>query len=101
MKISDFQDLMKTLYFHRDSRRGIKSTFAWLVEEIGELAKIIKKNEDISRYKKQASEELADIIAWSNSLANLLNIDIEEALLDKYPNKCAKCNSNPCRCEKG
>ena len=71
------------------------------MEEIGELAKIIKKNEDISRYKKQASEELADIIAWSNSLANLLNIDIEEALLDKYPNKCAKCNSNPCRCEKG
>jgi NTP pyrophosphatase (non-canonical NTP hydrolase) len=69
------------------------------VEEIGELAKIIRK-EDISRYKNSASEELADIIAWSNSLANLLEIDIEEALLNKYPNKCSKCDSNPCQCAK-
>ncbi len=38
MKISDFQNLMKELYLHRDSNRGISNTFIWLIEEIGELA---------------------------------------------------------------
>ena len=95
MKISDFQDLMKKIFFHQDSKRGIKSTFTWLVEEIGELARVLKY-EDID--KVNASEEIADIIAWTSSLANLLEIDIEKALLEKYPNKCIKCDSYPCRC---
>ena len=95
MRISDFQKLMKEIYFHRDSERGINRTFIWLVEEIGELANLIKY-ENIE--KKQISEEIADIIAWTNSLANLLDINIEKALLEKYPKKCIKCNSSPCQC---
>ena len=95
MKISDFQKLMKELYFHRDSERGINRTFIWLVEEIGELANLLKY-EKIE--KKHISEEIADIIAWTNSLANLLDIDIEKALSEKYPQKCLKCNSSPCQC---
>ncbi len=95
MKISDFQNLMRELYFHRDSERGINRTFIWLVEEIGELANLIKY-EKIE--KKHISEEIADIIAWTNSLANLLDIDIEKALSEKYPQKCLKCNSSPCQC---
>jgi len=97
LKVSDFQNLMKKLYFHKDSKRGIKETFIWLVEEVGELANILK-NQNID--KKKASEEIADIIAWTNSLSNLLEIDVEKALYDKYPNRCKKCNSIPCQCEK-
>ena len=97
MKISEFQNLMKELYFHQDSKRGIKGTFMWLVEEIGELATILKgKTID----KEKASEELADIIAWSNSIANLLEINLEEALFNKYPDKCGKCKKNPCECNR-
>ncbi len=96
MKISEFQHLMKELYFHQDNERGIQDTFIWLIEEVGELARIIKKREID---KKKASEELADIIAWANSLANLLSIDLETVLFEKYPNKCLKCDSNPCKCE--
>lgn len=97
MKVSDFQNLMKELYFHQDSKRGTKGTFLWLVEEIGELAKALKQKEI---NKAEASDELADVIAWTCSLANLLEIDLEKALLSKYPNKCKKCNSNPCQCGK-
>ena len=96
MKISEFQNLMKELYYHQDSKRGINGTFIWLVEEIGELAALLKKNSETNK----VSEELADIIAWTNSLANLFNIDLETALFNKYPNKCRKCNSNPCKCGK-
>jgi len=96
MKVSEFQKLMKDLYFHQDTKRGIEKTFIWLVEEIGELANTLKKGSELD--SKQISEEMADIIAWMCSLANLLELDLEKALFDKYPNKCIKCNSNPCCC---
>ena len=96
MKFSEFQKLMKELYFHQDSNRGIEKTFIWLVEEVGELASTLKQGSELDLSK--ISEEMADIIAWMSSLANLLEIDLEKALVEKYPNKCIKCNSNPCCC---
>ena len=97
MKISDFQDLLKELYLQNDLNRGVNSTFIWLIEEIGELATLLNS---IDIDKKKVSEEIADIIAWTISIANILEIDIEKALSDKYPNKCKKCSFSPCRCEK-
>lgn len=97
MKISEFQKLIKDLYFEQDKIRGIKNSFIWLIEEIGELAHILK-NQEIDT--KKVSEELADIFAWTTSLANLLDINLEYALFKKYPNMCIKCKSNPCICWK-
>ncbi len=97
MDISSFQSLIRNLYFHQDRERGIEKTFMWLIEEIGELSNVLREeNFD----KEKISEEIADIIAWTISLANLFEIDVEKALLDKYPNKCVKCNKNPCECAK-
>ena len=97
MKISEFQNLIRDLYFKKDHNRGVNATFVWLIEEIGEFARILRREEiNINN----ASEELADIIAWINSLANLLSIDLESAILKKYPGKCYRCHSNPCICQK-
>ena len=97
MKISEFQNLIKELYYHQDSKRGIKDTFIWLVEEIGEIANLLKEK---SLDKEKVSQELADVIAWTISIANLLEIDVDNALKKKYPNKCVKCNKNPCECNR-
>ncbi|GAG77888.1 unnamed protein product [marine sediment metagenome] len=97
MKIAEFQKLIKDLYIEQDQKRGLHKTFTWLIEEIGELARILKNNKI---ELEKASEELADIVAWTTSLANLLEIDLENALLKKYPNMCIKCESNPCICWK-
>jgi NTP pyrophosphatase (non-canonical NTP hydrolase) len=97
MKISEFQKLIKNLYIEQDLKRGVLKTFTWLIEEIGELAHVLK-NQEIETDK--VSEEVADIIAWTTSLANLLEIDLEHALFKKYPNMCIKCKSNPCVCWK-
>ncbi len=78
MEISEFQNLIKEMYFHRDKEREVNSTFIWLIEEVGELARILRKSKI---EKTKAKEELADIIAWTCSLANLLDIDLENALL--------------------
>lgn len=103
MQISEFQDLMKVLYFERDKDRGFSKIFLWIVEEVGELAEALRKyqesNIDRAALKKNIEMELADVIAWLTSLANVLKIDLESALFEKYPNVCPKCRENPCNCK--
>ncbi len=95
MHISDFQKQIKDTYYERDCKRGKEATFLWLVEEVGELAKALRRED-----KKNIDEELADVIAWTMSLGNVLNIDIEEILKTKYGETCFYCNFKPCRCIK-
>jgi len=79
MDLREAQRLIKEKYYERDSTRGLYATFTWFIEEIGELADaIIKMNRD------SLEEELADVFAWLLSIANLLNIDLEEAFKKKY-----------------
>jgi NTP pyrophosphatase (non-canonical NTP hydrolase) len=93
MQIHEFQQMMKRLYFKRDSERGIEGTFNWLVDEVNELG------EELKRKDREATEkEFADVIAWLASLANIMGIDLEKAALNKYPNKCPKCHTSPCQC---
>jgi len=42
MHINEFQEMMRRLYFHRDSERGVEKTFEWLVEEVAELGEALK-----------------------------------------------------------
>jgi NTP pyrophosphatase (non-canonical NTP hydrolase) len=93
VEISEFQELMAELYAHNDKRRGENATMLWLVEEIGELAEAIRR-EDFENIE----EELADCFAWIGALANLYGIDLEKAFLKKYPGICPTCKQKPCIC---
>ncbi|MEM2522900.1 MAG: MazG nucleotide pyrophosphohydrolase domain-containing protein [Candidatus Bathyarchaeia archaeon] len=93
MHISEFQELMHRLYFHRDSQRGVGKTFEWLVEEVAELGEALKSGD-----KKALENEFADVIAWLASLANITKVNLEEAALHKYSGKCPKCGQMPCQC---
>ncbi len=92
MEISEFQKMIAEIYIHRDRQRGIEKTMLWIVEEVGELAEAVRK-------KRNVGEEIADVIAWVVSLANLCGIDVEEEILKKYPLVCRKCGKKPCECE--
>lgn len=100
MDIKAFQDLMRAVFFHRDQARGTFGTFTWLVEEVGELAKELRKGGagDPARHERLASE-FADVLAWLCSVANLAGIDLDAAVAAKYPGACSKCGTNPCSCE--
>lgn len=67
------------MYYAKDSERGIYATFTWLVEEVGELAEAL-----LSDNTESIQEELADVLAWTLSIANLKGIDMEEAIKKKY-----------------
>ncbi len=93
MEVREFQRLMEEIYGKKDRERGPEGTMLWLVEEVGELAEAVRKGD-----VKAAEEELADIIAWAFSLANVLGIDVEDVLKSKYPGVCPKCGEKPCVC---
>lgn len=85
--------MMRQIYFHRDSKRGVNGTYNWLVDEVKELGDALKTNN-----KKALEDEFADVIAWLSSLANVADVDLEAAAMNKYPNKCPKCKYTPCNC---
>lgn len=93
MHICEFQQMMRRLYFHRDSRRGVKRTYDWLAEEVDELGEALQGND-----KEELEKEFADVAAWLASLANVVDVDLETAALNKYANKCPKCKRSPCQC---
>jgi NTP pyrophosphatase (non-canonical NTP hydrolase) len=93
MKISAFQKQIQETYFDRDNRRGVEKNFLWFTEEVGELAEAIRK-----RDQKGMEEEMADVLAWLSTLANLLDIDLEAAAGKKYGSGCSRCQRSPCAC---
>jgi len=93
MHIHKFQDMMHRIYFHRDSKRGAKGTYEWLLDEVKELGAAMKKDNT-----KALKDEFADVLAWLASLANVLEINLEKATLTKYDDKCPKCHQPKCEC---
>jgi len=93
MHIREFQEMMKRLYFERDTKRGTKGNCSWLIDEIRELEETLEKNK-----KEEAEQEFADVLAWLASLANTVGIDLEKATLKKYDCVCPKCRRCPCQC---
>jgi NTP pyrophosphatase (non-canonical NTP hydrolase) len=93
MHIAEAQALMRDLYGPRDAARGTERTFLWLVEEMGELSMALR-----GKGEHRKEEEFADVLAWLASLANVAGVDLERALLAKYPMRCPRCAGNPCRC---
>ena len=74
MEIVEFQHLMEQLYGPADRERGIPATVAWLTEELGELAQAVRKGTPA-----QQLHELGDVLAWLSSLANQLDLSLEDA----------------------
>ena len=92
MQLRDFQDVIARTYLERDSERGVAVTIAWLAEEVGELARAVRKGS-----REEQVLEMGDVLAWLASLANQLEIDFDEAIAH-FVNGCPKCKEIPCSC---
>jgi NTP pyrophosphatase (non-canonical NTP hydrolase) len=90
--LREFQRLIEAIYYARDGGRGVSATFQWLAEEVGELARALRKGEP-----ENLREEFADACAWLFSLASLAGVDMQEAV-DKYAGGCPRCREAPCAC---
>ena len=91
--LADFQQLIRRMYHCKDAARGIDGTFMWLVEEIGELAGALR-----DETPQEQAAEFADVLAWLVTIANVAEIDLTKAVLDKYGSGCPGCGKLVCTC---
>lgn len=94
MDTKDAQEMMRRIYFERDQERGLERTLLRTFQELGELSDVILREGT----KDKIRDEIGDVFAWLCSLANLVKIDISEALMRKYPGICYRCGKAPCEC---
>ncbi len=94
--LRDFQSLIRKMYYEKDVERGATATFLWLAEEVGELASAIR-----SGTKDELRGEFADVLAWMTTIANVLDIDLTEAVRKKYGDGCPGCGRFVCECPDG
>jgi NTP pyrophosphatase (non-canonical NTP hydrolase) len=94
LTIRELQRRIFELYGAKDEARGDSATFLWLAEEFGELATALR-----SGTPEELALEMADVLAWLVTLANIRGVDLEAAVLRKYGETCPGCGSIPCRCD--
>ena len=81
MEISALQKIVRDRYFETDNARGIYHTALWFHEEVGELSAAIARGD-----VPNAKEELGDVLMWLFTLANLLDVDMEDVIKDYLNN---------------
>lgn len=81
MEIAALQKIIKDRYFETDNNRGIYHTALWFHEEVGELSSAIARGDS-----KNAKEEFGDVLMWLLTMANLLEVDMEEVVAEYLTN---------------
>jgi NTP pyrophosphatase (non-canonical NTP hydrolase) len=93
LTLANFQQLIRDMYLKKDIARGVDGTFMWLMEEIGELASALRNG----THEEQLGE-FADVLAWLATIANLVGVDLSEAVARKYGAGCPGCGQLVCTC---
>lgn len=75
MDLVRLQEIVRDRYHDADSSRGLHHTFLYLVEEVGELSTAIAQDD-----LKHAGTEVVDLLMWVVTVANLLDVDLEDAV---------------------
>ena len=78
LTVAGFQNFIRERYYAVDSARGTPKTFLWFMEEVGELASALAGDDQANK-----EEEFADVVAWLCTLANINNVDLQQAI-EKY-----------------
>ena len=79
LSIAGFQKHISERYEKVDRARGWPKTFAYFIEEIGELATALTGDD-----RSNLEEEFADVIAWLCTLANITDVNLSDAIARKY-----------------
>jgi len=95
LTLTQFQSVIRTMFFEKDQSRGIEGTFMWFMEEVGELSSALRENNN----PENLAEEFADVLAWLSTMANVAGIDLEQAVTRKYVQGCPRCHQIVCTCD--
>ena len=92
MDLGELQRTIAATYGAQDRERGVDGTFAWFIEEVGELSRAIRRQGHEERVV-----EFSDVLAWLVTLADMTGVDLADAAR-RYAQGCPKCGATPCVC---
>jgi NTP pyrophosphatase (non-canonical NTP hydrolase) len=100
--LSKWQEHLGLLYGSKNRDKGIENILNRLFKEITELSavrtKVPRMDYKPDKIEEKFALELVDALAWTCAVANYFDIDLEQAVMDRFGNGCWKCAQNPCRC---
>jgi NTP pyrophosphatase (non-canonical NTP hydrolase) len=92
LSLAELQARIEATFGERDRARGVDGTFRWWVEEVGEVAKALRR-----RDPAELEHELGDALAWLVSVANAVGVDLDRAAA-RFADGCPRCRHSPCTC---
>ena len=102
--IRDWQAHLNSLYGGINESKGLDYSIPRLFKGVCELYEL---KAGITHVQSSAEEielayalEITDIIAWTMAIANLLKIDLEDAIMETYGAGCPTCKQLACRCRR-
>jgi NTP pyrophosphatase (non-canonical NTP hydrolase) len=105
VSLAQFQQLIRDMYYEKDVARGVPGTFMWFMEEVGELSSALRAFEaaqsescELSQWRQSLAAEFADVLAWLATIANVVGVDLNAAISEKYGSGCPGCRQFLCVC---
>jgi NTP pyrophosphatase (non-canonical NTP hydrolase) len=86
--LSDLQQYMDAVCQERGWENSYTEKFLLFTEEVGELAKAMRKSaglydEKANQKRFELTEEFADVLSYLLDLANTFHVDLEQAFREK------------------
>lgn len=98
--LSDWQKWLHGVYNLKNQERGVDYTIGRLSDELVELIALehfaSKMKPDELRLQRML--EVADLTAWTLAIGNLLEINVQTVVEERYGNGCPTCGAFPCSC---
>ena len=90
--LPEWQDFISNVYKAENAMLTPMNALVAMMKDVGDLAMNQRKRES----QEQTSSKLAAILAWTLTIAQLIKLDLAEAVHGKYDDKCPVCQQAIC-----
>lgn len=90
--LKDWQLFISELYRAENSRLSPMNALVAMMKDVGDLAMIQRKRDP----QNEITLKLAAILAWTLTIAQLLQLDLSTVVNEKYDNRCPECGKEIC-----
>ncbi len=90
--LTDWQSFISQVYRAENARLSPMNALVAMMKDVGDLAMIHRKRES----QKEVTLKLAAILAWTLTIAQLLQLDLSTIVNEKYDNQCPECGKEIC-----
>ena len=102
--LKEWSEHLSKLYGERNAQSGIDNVIARLLKEAVEILSLqiaaSHTHMPSDELENEFALELSDVLAWTLGAANLLQVDLEKAIRERYEIACPDCREPDCTCTK-